>query len=186
MGNFRLKYSADKLRWGIMMPGYIKELQFLVRLTKTNKIMACLIGIPKTFIICGQKVKMLEVNFLAVHQKVRKKKLAQIVIQEMMRRKRLFGYPQAFYTSGHSMPTPFTTCHYMNRFINGETLVLTKYTNCPADMSLKEFDRKYRLPKKESIKLKGTVRAMEKRDVPTVFKLFKDQQAKYKIQYKYN
>ena len=74
----------------------------------------------------------------------------------------------------------------MNRFINGETLVLTKYTNCPADMSLKEFDRKYRLPKKDSIKLKGTVRPMEKRDVPTVFKLFKDQQAQYKIQYKYN
>jgi glycylpeptide N-tetradecanoyltransferase len=129
---------------------------------------------------------MLEVNFLAVHQKVRAKRLAQIVIQEMMRRKRLFGFPQAFYTSGHSMPTPFTTCHYMNRFINGETLVLTKYTNCPADMSLKEFDRKYRLPKKETIKLVGKVRPMEKRDVPTVFKLFRDQQAKYKIQYKYN
>lgn len=93
VGNFRLKYSADKLRWGIMMPNYIKELQFLVRASKTGKIMACLIGIPKTFIVCGQKVKMLEVNFLAVHTKVRKKKLAQIVIQEMMRRKRIHGFP---------------------------------------------------------------------------------------------
>ena len=27
---------------------------------------------------------------------------------------------------------------------------------------------------------------MEKKDVPTVFKLFKDQQAKYKVQYKYS
>jgi len=153
VGNFRLKYSADKLRWGIQMPGYLKELHFLVRSAGKGKIMACIIGVPKTLIICGKKVKMLEVNFLAVHQKVRSKRMAQIVIQEMMRRKRLLGFPQAFYTSGHSMPTPFTTCHYMNRFINGETLVLTKYTNCPPDMSLKEFDRKYRLPRKETIKL---------------------------------
>jgi len=26
MGNFRLKYSNEKLRWGIASPGYIKEL----------------------------------------------------------------------------------------------------------------------------------------------------------------
>jgi glycylpeptide N-tetradecanoyltransferase len=62
------------------MPGYVKDLQFLVRSTKKKSIFACLVGIPKNFIMCGQKVKMLEVNFLAVHQKVRKKKLAQIVI----------------------------------------------------------------------------------------------------------
>ena len=75
------------------MPGYIKDLQFLVRTTtKKKNIVASLIGIPKNFIIFGQKVKMLEVNFLAVHQKVRKKRLAQIVISEMMRRKRLYGY----------------------------------------------------------------------------------------------
>ena len=155
VGNFRLKYSAEKLRWGIQMPGYIKELHFVVRSTQKKNILASIIGVPKTLIVCGQKVKMLEVNFLAVHQKARSKRMAQIVIQEMMRRKRLHGLPQAFYTSGHSMPTPFTTCHYMNRFINGETLVLTKYTNCPVDMGLKEFDRKYRLPKKETIKIIG-------------------------------
>ena len=46
--------------------------------------------------------------------------------------------------------------------------------NCPPEMSLKEFDKKYRLPKKDSIKLNGTVRPMLKKDVPAVFKLFKD------------
>jgi glycylpeptide N-tetradecanoyltransferase len=52
VGNFRLKYSADKLRWGIQMPGYIKDLQFVVRSTKGKKpILASLIGIPKTFIV---------------------------------------------------------------------------------------------------------------------------------------
>lgn len=67
VGNFRLKYSAEKLRWGIQMPGYIKELHFVVRSSKKKNILASLIGVPKTLIVCGQKVKMLEVNFLAVH-----------------------------------------------------------------------------------------------------------------------
>jgi hypothetical protein len=26
IGNFRLKYSTEKLRWGIASPGFIKEL----------------------------------------------------------------------------------------------------------------------------------------------------------------
>lgn len=53
VGNFRLKYSAEKLRWGIQMPGYIKELHFLVRSTTKKNIIASLIGVPKTMIICG-------------------------------------------------------------------------------------------------------------------------------------
>jgi len=54
----------------------------------------------------------------------------------MMRRKRLNGFPQAYYTSAHTMPTPFTTCHYMNRFINCKKLVEIKYTNKPTDMPM--------------------------------------------------
>ena len=62
------------------MPGYQKEFHFLVRSAGKGKIMASIIGVPKTLIVCGKKVKMLEVNFLAVHQKVREKRMAQIVI----------------------------------------------------------------------------------------------------------
>lgn len=76
-------------------------------------------------------MKVAEINFLAVHASLRKKRMAQVVIEEMMRRKRLHGFPQAYYTSGHTMPTPFSTTHYMNRFINVKKLVLIKYTNCP-------------------------------------------------------
>lgn len=53
IGNFRLKYSNEKLRWGLAIPGFLKELQFLVRDAKKGKIMACLFGIPRTFMICG-------------------------------------------------------------------------------------------------------------------------------------
>ena len=101
-----------------------------------------------------------------------------------MRRKRLNGYPQAYYTSGHTMPTPFCTSHYMNRFINSKKLVEIKYTNKPPNMKMKQFEDRYKLPDRNSINIIGTVRAMEKRDISTVLKLHNMQQKNYKVHYK--
>ena len=115
---------------------------------------------PRNYIVLGQKLKMCESNFLAVHQKMRKKRLATIIVQELLRRVRVDGYYHAYYTSGHSMPTPFTYVTYMNRFLNPERLVLVQYTGCPAYMSLKDFVDKYKLPKKETCTVKGDVRYM--------------------------
>lgn len=80
VGNFRLSYSRDKFRWGCASPGYIKDMHLLVRSSKNGKIMATLVGCPKKIMINGQNVKMQETNFLAVHKKLRSKRLAQIVI----------------------------------------------------------------------------------------------------------
>lgn len=89
-----------------------------------------------------------------------------------MRRQRAMGIPQALYTSGHTMPTPFVTSHYMNRFLNPTKLVECKYTNMPANMSFKDFNRKHRLPDKKTINLIGNVRRMTKKDVAPVLKLW--------------
>ena len=91
-GSFRLKYSKDKTRWAITMPGYKKELHFLIRNSKNKKIMASLMGVPKRLVVSGKTIKVCEVNFLAVHKKLRAKRLAQVVIAEMMRRKRKLGF----------------------------------------------------------------------------------------------
>jgi glycylpeptide N-tetradecanoyltransferase len=115
---------------------------------------------------------MCEVNFLAVHRSLRSKRMAQIVIQEVMRRKRVLGFPQAYYTSGHSMPTPFCTSHYANRFINSKKLVEIKYTNKPANMTMKQFEKKYQLPDRSGIDITGNIRKMEKKDISIVLKLF--------------
>ena len=183
-GAFRLKYSAEKIRWALRVPNVIKECHVVVRSTVNGNILACAMGLPKTYGFQGQKVKLLEGNFLAVHTKVRSKKMAQVVLAEVFRRKRLLGIQYGIYTSNHSHPTPFVTCHYMQRYLNGEKLVLSKFTRCPANMSLKEFDRKLRLPKRESAKLQGTLRKMLKKDVPAVYKLCKDQQEKYRFHHK--
>ena len=97
-----------------------------------------------------------------------------MVLGEVFRRKRLLGIQYGIYTSNHSHPTPFVTCHYMQRYLNGERLVLAKFTMCPPNQSIKDFDKSLRLPKRDSVKVVGTVRAMQKKDIPAVYKLLKD------------
>ena len=103
----------------------------------------------------------------------------------MMRRARVNGFPVQFYTSGHSMPTPFCTSHYMNRFINCKKLVEIKYCNKDDDISMAKFEQRHRLPKKESINIVGTIRPMQKKDASTVLSLLKNHQKEYKFKYKF-
>jgi len=79
-GNFRLLYTPEKFRWAIMCPGWIKDLHVIVRNSKNRKIMASITGVPKKYILNNRNVKMNEVNFLAVHKKLRSKRFAQIMI----------------------------------------------------------------------------------------------------------
>ena len=84
------------------------------------------------------------------------------------------------------MPTPFTTVHYMNRFINVPRLIDCQYTHIPADSNVANMTKKYKLPDKRTIKIVGEPRPMEKKDLVTVFKLYKDQVQKYKLFFKYS
>ena len=68
--------------------------------------MATIVGVPKKLTLNGENVKTAEVNFLAVHRSLRGKRLAQIMIMEMMRRKRINGLMTAYYTAHHAQPTP--------------------------------------------------------------------------------
>ena len=61
--------------------------------SKNQSILACIFGIPKTVAVLGKEIRLVEVNFLAVHRNLRAKRMAQVLISEMMRRKRKLGYP---------------------------------------------------------------------------------------------
>ena len=67
LGNFRLYYSKDKFRWGVASPGFMKDMNFLIRNSKNKKILACIVGVPKKLVVNGKPVKVVEVNFLAIH-----------------------------------------------------------------------------------------------------------------------
>lgn len=55
-------------------------------------------------------MKMVEINFLCVHKKLRDKRLAPVLIQEITRRVNLTGIFQAVYTAGKVIPKPIAKC----------------------------------------------------------------------------
>ena len=66
----------------------------------------------------------------------------------------------------------------MNRFLDAKKLAEVRYCHCPANMSLKDFEKRYRLPPKASINIVGSIRTMEKKDLAAVYKLFNEQTEK--------
>mmetsp|Transcript_5545 Transcript_5545/g.9475 ORF Transcript_5545/g.9475 Transcript_5545/m.9475 type:complete len:249 (-) Transcript_5545:30-776(-) len=103
------------------------------------------------------------------------------MIQETINRTRALNIPVGFYHSGRHQPTPFISTRTGLRLINVNKLIEVGYTSVPIGMDKQQFIKKHSLPKKESIKLVGTLRLMEKGDVKEVFRLFKEQCSKHKI-----
>lgn len=58
--------------------------------------------------------KMVEINFLCVHKKLRSKRVAPVLIREITRRVNLKGIFQAVYTAGVVLPKPIATCRYVH------------------------------------------------------------------------
>lgn len=56
--------------------------------------------------------KMVEINFLCVHKRLRAKKVAPVLIKEITRRVNLTGLFQAVYTAGVVLPRPVATCRF--------------------------------------------------------------------------
>lgn len=57
--------------------------------------------------------KMVEINFLCVHKKLRSKRVAPVLIREITRRVNLQGIFQAVYTAGVVLPKPVGTCRWV-------------------------------------------------------------------------
>lgn len=61
---------------------------------------------------CSRLKRMVEINFLCVHKKLRSKRVAPVLIREITRRVNLEGIFQAVYTAGVVLPKPVSTCRY--------------------------------------------------------------------------
>lgn len=115
---FRFDYSIPFLRWALMVPNYYKEWIIGVRVKSTQKLVAFITGIPMHVIIEGNKKKMAEINFLCVYKKIRKHRLAPVLIKEITRRVNLKNIWQAVYTAGVEVPTPISAAQYFHRNLN--------------------------------------------------------------------
>lgn len=162
---FRFDYKVPFLRWALTPPGYYKNWLLGVRGGKKNTLFAFIAGIPVNVVANGKEVKMCEINYLCVHQKLRAKKLAPVLIKEITRRVNCEQIWQAIYTAGPTIPTPFGHATYWHRNINCKKLIDVKFSSLKAGVPLSRHIRMHKLPENTSI---AGIRPMKAKDIDSV------------------
>ncbi|KAK0649035.1 acyl-CoA N-acyltransferase [Cercophora newfieldiana] len=160
---FRLKYSSAVLKWSLLSPGWKKQWHVGVRVNK--KLCAFISAIPVEIRVRDQVMHSSEVNFLCIHKKLRGKRLAPVLIQEITRVINLEGIWQAIYTGGVVLPRPVSTCRYYHRALDWKKLYEVGFSPLPAGTKEAFQIRKYKLP--EDTATRG-LREMQAKDVDAV------------------
>ena len=169
-GSFRFNYSTEFLAWALKPPGWRKEWHIGVRARPTQegkkgKLVASIAGIPITLKVREKSVRVMEINFLAIHRKLRNKRLAPVLIKEVTRKSYKNGIYQGLYTAGTLLPTPISTCRYFHRSLDWEHLYKTGFSHMPPGST--ELRQKYKYKVEAHTSTKG-LRPMQPADIPAV------------------
>ncbi|KAK3821070.1 MAG: acyl-CoA N-acyltransferase, partial [Benniella sp.] len=162
---FRFDYSADFLKWALLPPGWKKSWHIGVRVTSNKKLVAFISGIPQDLRVHNTIKRMVDINFLCVHKKLRSKRLAPVLIKEVTRRTHLEGIFQAVYTAGVVLPKPVATCRYFHRSLNPKKLVETGFSHLARNMTMARLIKLYKLRAETST---PGLRPLEEKDVTAV------------------
>lgn len=161
-----------------MSPGWKKEWHVGVRATKSGKLVASICGVPTEVRVRGQKLKVIEINFLCVHKKLRSKRLAPVLIKEITRRCYLNGIYQAVYTAGVLLPTPVSSCRYYHRSLDWLKLYEVGFSSLPYGSTKARQVTKNHLPSSTST---PRLRPMEPEDIDAVYDLLERYLRRYDI-----
>ncbi|CRK90794.1 CLUMA_CG004484, isoform A [Clunio marinus] len=175
---FRFDYQPEFLRWALQPPRWLKDWHVGVRVAKSGRLIAFISAIPAEVKVYERKLKVVEINFLCVHKKLRSKRLAPVLIREITRRVNLTGIFQAVYTAGVVLPKPVTTCRYWHRSLNPKKLIDVNFSCLSRNMTMQRTIKLYKLP--DSPKTPG-FRQIQSRDVPKAFKLLSDYLGKFDL-----
>ncbi|KAG1667053.1 hypothetical protein FOA52_000416 [Chlamydomonas sp. UWO 241] len=168
---FRFNYSPEFLKWALQPPGWQVDWIIGVRVAASKKLVGFISAIPANVRTDSQVVRMVEINFLCVHKKLRSKRLAPVLIKEITRRVNLCNIWQAAYTAGVLIPKPIATCRYWHRSLNPKKLIDVGFSRLAPRMTMARTIKLYSLP--ESPVTPG-VRPLEARDVPAVTKMLNE------------
>lgn len=165
---FRFDYPQRFLQWALQAPGWCKEWHCGVRVTKSKLLVGFISAIPATMSVYGLSQKMVEINFLCVHKKLRSKRVAPVLIREITRRVNLKGIFQAVYTAGVVLPKPIGTCRYWHRSLNPKKLIDVKFSHLSRNMTMKRTLKLFSLP--ETTRVPG-FRELKEADIPKAHKI---------------
>lgn len=93
-----------------------------------------------------RNLRVIEINFLCIHKKLRSKRLAPVLIKEITRRINQTGIFQAVYTAGAYLPKPVTTARYYHRSIQAKKLVEIEFSSLGRDMTMSKLVKYNKLP----------------------------------------
>jgi len=175
---FRFDYSPEFLAWALKPPGYLKEWHCGVRVTKSNKLVGFISAVPAHMRIYEKEKKLVEINFLCVHKKLRAKRLAPVLIREITRRVNITGIFQAVYTAGVVLPKPVGICRYWHRSLNPKKLIEVKFSHLSRNMTMQRHLKLYKLP--ENTKTPG-IREFKTSDVDAVTDLLNGYAKKFDL-----
>ena len=165
---FRLTYSVSFLNWALKSPGWRKEWHIGVRVSKSKKLVAFISGVPIDLRVRSRVLKSTEINFLCVHKKLRSKRLAPVLIEEVTRRCYLLGVYQAIYTAGIVLPKPVSSCRYLHRSLDWLKLYEVGFSPLPPNSTKFRQITRNHLPSATSV---AGLRPMQKKDVGQVKRL---------------
>lgn len=176
---FRFDYSKDFLQWALKPPGWKREWHLSVRSDKGKKpFLGFITAIPATICVQFQPHKMVEINFLCIHSKLRKHRLAPVLIREITRRVNVNNIFQAVYTAGVTLPTPFASCQYYHRSLNPKKLIDVRFSYLKKNMTLARTIKLYKLPDTTTI---PGLRPLKKEDCAQACQLLNDYLKKFKL-----
>jgi glycylpeptide N-tetradecanoyltransferase len=165
---FRFDYSIPFLQWALKPPGFRRDWHLGVRVKKTKKLVGLITAVPARIAIYDKAVDMVEINFLCVHKKLRKHRLAPVLIQEITRRVNLTNRWQAVYTAGVVVPKPITSATYWHRSLNPKKLIDVGFSHLGPRMTMQRTLKLYRLPEEPQIK---GIRPARVEDLPRCYEL---------------
>lgn len=175
---FRFDYQTEFLKWALQPPGWRMDWHCGVRVSKSGRLVGFISAIPTELRIYDKLQKVVEINFLCVHKKLRSKRVAPVLIREITRRVNLTGVFQGVYTAGIVLPKPIATCRYWHRSLNPKKLIDIKFSYLSRNMTMQRTLKLFKLP--DSTKTRG-FRKMELKDCEKVVKLLNDYLTKFDL-----
>ena len=131
-------------------PGWRKDWHVGVRATKSQKLVAFISGVPINLRVRSKIIRCTEINFMCVHKKLRSKRLAPVLIQEITRRCYILGIFQAIYTGGVVLPKPVSSTRYYHRSLDWLKLYEVDFCSLPPNSTKARQITRYHLPSSTS------------------------------------
>lgn len=175
---FRFDYPPLFLKWALQPPGWMMDWHVGVRVEKSGRLIGFISAIPAQISIYQVERRMVEINFLCVHKKLRSKRVAPVLIREITRRVHLQGIFQATYTAGVFLPKPIGTCRYYHRSLNPKKLIDVKFSHLSKNMTMQRTLKLYKLPMETKI---PGFRRLVINDIPQTHNLLKQYMKKFDI-----